>query len=207
MGISTEHIADRYAMTSTDKAHLTDLLAKAYLTAKVTAYRKAAATAAAHISLTHPWTPTTKDAAKAQTWARQQVESIADTWLATVGSLIGTLTAPPATEGLIGGLINAAALAKGVTFGVKAFVEWKAPQIATVATNSGANDGTSQFIADALEETDDANGVRVRVIPDASSHDECADYAGKTYSLEDSMDLPTFPLHPNCPHGLEVYTA
>jgi hypothetical protein len=203
----TDRVVQHYAMTAADRAALTDLLAKAYLMAKVAAYRKAAVTASKVITLKHPWVPIPKDAAHAQAWAKAQVKSIADTYLATVKSLIDTQLATATTEGLIGGLINATALAKGITSGVKAFVEWKAPQIANVATNTGANAGTQQFIADALDEADDANGVRVRVVPDESSSDECAEYAGKDYSLEDSMDLPVFPIHPNCPHGLEVYTV
>ena len=211
MSSVADRVAQHYTMTTADTAKLADLLAKAYLTAKVTAYRKATSTASTVISLKHPWTPTPADAEKAQAWAKQQVESIADTYLDTIKSLIDTqmTTASATTEGLIGELIKATALAKGITSGVKTFATWKAPQIANVATNTGANDGTKQFIADALDEADedDANGVRVRVVPDESSSDECADYAGNTYSLEDSMDLPAFPIHPNCPHTLEVYTV
>jgi hypothetical protein len=220
----SENVVDRicqtYAFTDADKATLTGLLAKNYLAAKVAAYRKAANAASSVVTLKHPWQPSDKDQAKALQWATTQVESIADTYLSTIRSLASTLTAEstvqdgqPLEEGLLGGLINAAAVAKGVAGGIKAFVEWKAPQIANVTTSSGANDGTSQWIEDALaeagdeDESSDLNGVRVRVVPSNSSSDECADYAGNTYSLEDSVDLPDFPVHPNCIHGTEVYTV
>jgi hypothetical protein len=213
-----DSICQTYAFTDADKATLTNLLAKNYLAAKVVAYRKAANAASSVVTLKHPWQPSDKDETKAQQWAATQVASIADTYLTTVRSLASTFTAESAVqdgqsleEGLLGGLINAAAVAAGVAGGIKAFVTWKAPQIANVTTSSGANAGTAQWVEDVLEEagdeSDDLNGVRVRVVPANSSSDTCADYAGKTYSLEDSVDLPDFPIHPHCIHRTEVYTV
>ena len=40
----------------------------------------------------------------------------------------------------------------------------------------------------------------VTVIPDFSSPDECADYAGDIFELDELDDIPEFPIHPNCPH-------
>ena len=214
-----KRIAAAYAFTTVDKTALTDLLAKAYLAAKVAAYQKAVATTDGVLHLHTPWTPAARDAAAARTWATKQMASIAGTWAETIGQLTDRVAAESADtsgnadvsldEGLIGGLLNAAAIGAGVAGGVKAFIAWKAPQIASVATGTGTNDGTAQWVSDVLadEASGDPNGVRVRVVPETSNSDECADYAGNDYSLDDAADLPDFPLHPNCKHSTEVYTV
>ena len=217
-----DRVVAAYAMTDADKAHLARLLATAYLTAKASAYQRAEATAAHVLRLKHPWRPTARDAAQAQEQATEWAQSIAETYETMLTGLVQKELArqqeresEEVQRGLIGGLINAAALAKGIAGGVQAFVEWKSEQIENVTTGSGANDGTSQWIDDVLAESKsgtldvsgDPNGVRVRVIPESSSNDACKQYAGHDYSLEESESLPTWPMHPNCPHQIEVYVV
>jgi len=202
-----------YSFTPAEQEQLTELLATAYANAKVQAYRRAMTTAKRDKALDYQAVYH-----QALHWATPQVESISATYRDTIARLVEQLRtesgeAVPLDEGLVGGLINVAALAAGVAGGVKTFVEWKAPQIAGDTAGSGDNDGTDEAIVELLDKaTDpdsasDLNGVRVRVVPDSSSSDFCADYAGNDYSLEEAVDLPDFPAHPGCIHGKEVYVV
>jgi hypothetical protein len=42
------------------------------------------------------------------------------------------------------------------------------------------------------------------VLPDSSSLDECAEWAGEIFPLDAFDDLPLLPMHPGCPHYVAV---
>lgn len=208
------NISTAFSFTQSDSQSMADLLARGYLDAKQSAYEKAASTVASRI-LIAPRQSQVSDMAQAASWSHTQTQSIAATYQQMIASLIEELSREspdesgqvPVTEGFP----NLRALAAGVKAGAKAFVEWKAPQIANVTIGTGANDGTDQAIDDIIDgfadpsSEGDPNGVRVRVIPAESSNDLCSEYAGNNYSLDEAVDVPDFPIHPNCPHEKEVY--
>ena len=206
-----DRVVAAYAMTDADKAQLARLLATAYLTAKASAYQRAEATAAHVLRLTHPWRPTARDAAQAQEQATEWAQSIAETYETMLRNHLAE-TYAPLERGLWSGIGQAI---KNVGAWIADMAPWKSEQIENVTTGSGANDGTDQWIDDVLAESKsgtldvsgDPNGVRVRVIPESSSNDACKQYAGHDYSLEESESVPTWPMHPNCPHQIEVYVV
>jgi 2'-5' RNA ligase len=152
-----------FSFTHSDYEAMADLLARGYLSAKEAAHAKAASTVASRIQIA-PWHPQASDEVDARLWAQEQVQGLGATYQQTVASLIEKLsnesseTRGQLDEGLIGGLINAAALAAGVAGGIKAFVEWKAPQIANVVIGSGSQDGIDQAIEDILDAAAGADG-------------------------------------------------
>jgi hypothetical protein len=90
------------------------------------------------------------------------------------------------------------------------FLPWKVEQIATNETMLGANLGTRQFFDDlsnnSIQVGDDIDlgGVYIAVIPEASSADACAEYAGNIYAWQDYNLLPPFPMHVNCIHQIKL---
>ncbi len=220
-----------YAFTPDDKQRLTRLLAEAYLQSRAQAYQKAVATTQHLVRLYKPWTPSEQDAKAATQWAKEQVEGIAGTYEERVRSIIEEQIATSTeqerafADSLVGGAINAIALANGIRGGVKAFITWKAPQITNATWGKGANDGTRAFVEDVLaeseadEEDEDVGDlidedtasnlerIRVEVVPSESSSDFCKDYAGNSYSLAEVASIPDFPAHPNCQHELQMVTS
>ena len=200
-----------YAFTDADKVQLAHLLATSYLTAKVSAYRRAEATAAHVLRLKHPWQPSSRDAQSAQDKANEWVESIAATYETMLRNHLEQ-TYTPLDRSLWSGIGDAI---KNVGAWFADMVDWKSEQIANVTLGTGGYDGTSEWIEDVIAESEsgdltgegDPNGVRVRVVPDSSSSDICSDFAGQDYSLEEASDLPEFPIHPRCPHQIEVYVV
>ena len=93
----------------------------------------------------------------------------------------------------------------------RARADWKSDQVAQWETAQGADDGTAQLIEDLLDGTyGPGEGIAlsdivVAVLPDFSSLDECADYAGEEFSLEDADEvLGLFPMHMGCIHECVV---
>lgn len=94
----------------------------------------------------------------------------------------------------------------------------KADQVATYETGVGGNDGTHAAMDD-LESGDltDENGdpfsaeniaalFYVAILPEDSSSDFCADYAGNIYAYDDAPAID-FPAHPGCIHYECLITA
>lgn len=84
--------------------------------------------------------------------------------------------------------------------------EWKSKQIAGYTCGSGANDGIDMWIGDVLDgklklpDHVTIDDIEIEVVPAMSSSDECADYAGKRFSLSEALRLPGMPMHPHCIH-------
>src|SRR6185312_16516258 len=166
------------------------------------AYQKAVATTEHIARIKHPWTPGKTDADKAQQWASEQVESIASTYQELLThALEEALTQEERA------IVDAVGKAvKAVKEWFKEFLPWKTKQIADYTWNKGGNDGTSEWIEDIQGDDvewegddpsiQDLSKFQIMVIPDESSSDFCADYAGNSYPIEQAGDLPSFPAHP-----------
>lgn len=200
-----------YAMTDADKARLSALLARAYLTAKAEAYQRAARTASRYVRVKHPWTPGKADASAAQVWADAQVESIAATYEGLLRHAIeAALDGEERAFGDMAGKVRQVAVAVSDWF--KGFVGWKSEQVAGYTESAGENAGTLKWIDDASGDdaewvdgisTNDGH-VQVQVTPESSSSDFCSQYAGNVYSLDEIDDLPLFPAHVGCIHSLSI---
>jgi hypothetical protein len=102
----------------------------------------------------------------------------------------------------------------------------RAPILADYECGLAQHQGTRAFVQDALAAQDnpsdnpgdspllDSTGAPIdlsdavlAVLPDSSSVDECADYAGETFPLDAFDDLPAFPAHLNCQHAIYVLLA
>lgn len=58
--------------------------------------------------------------------------------------------------------------------------------------NAGIRDDAGNVI--------DPSDYCIQITPDESSSDVCSQYAGQSFPLDQADDLPSFPIHPNCPH-------
>lgn len=204
------HIVSVYAFSESDKQRLATLLAKSYLLAKAQAYQKAVATTQHVARIRHPWVPGKQDATKAQTWAREQVESIANTYQELLSHAVEQALVQE--ERAIGDVVGKAV--KAVKGWFRGFLPWKTEQIAQDTWNTGDNDGTRQWIEDIQGDDvewegddpsiQDLSRFQITVIPDNSSSDFCANYAGNSYPIEEAGDIPQFPAHVGCIHGIEI---
>lgn len=84
---------------------------------------------------------------------------------------------------------------------------WKSEQIANYTCSSGANTGTDEWLDD-LDEGGfgglNPDDLEVTVLPEESSNDLCADYAGKVFGIDEVDTIPSFPIHSNCPHRIVI---
>lgn len=201
MTIDIDHVVAAYAMTNEDKLKLTNMLAQAYLQAKIQAYQRAQKTAGHVLTLHDPWKPDEQAQRRAHIWANWQVTSIASTYEELLRSQLES-----DTQEAIGDVVRG--IVSKVKKWISGFLPWKTQQIADYTVSAGDNAGTSQWIDDVLGGVDgDTGKVRARVLPGESSNDLCKQYAGNDYSLEEANDLPNFPIHSNCPHYVEIYTV
>ena len=86
---------------------------------------------------------------------------------------------------------------------VTSFVLWKSKQIARTETNTGANSAADDMV-DAIQSGEltvsNTDDLVVVVMPDTSSNDVCADWAGQYVPISQADEVPDFPIHPNCIH-------
>ncbi|GHO99536.1 hypothetical protein KSF_095840 [Reticulibacter mediterranei] len=134
------------------------------------------------------------------TWGREQVSSI-------VGTMHEMLTT------FVSNLKEGSNVVEQVGAWIDRYADYKAPQVANVAWSTGANNGSMQAIEDIMDAATDPSraeplnteGIKVEVVPSYSSTDECANYAGKSYSLNEYLQLGiSWPMHPNCRHSIEI---
>jgi hypothetical protein len=184
---------------STDEQNrMVDLLAGAYIAAQMGAYQAAFQA----IGSDATWEPAESDIQAAKGWAAEQVESIVSTYAEIFHNANPTAT-PEETKQWI-----------------EQYASWKTQQIANVTIGSGADAGTRAAVDDMLEALTSvdidtslipdglsADQIRLRVVPGESSSDFCSEYAGKDYALDEAGDIPFFPAHPGCIHGIEVYVV
>lgn len=197
-------ITKYYAFTPDDKAALTGLLAAAYLHAKQAAYQRAHTTAGHRVSLP-VWRPGDADATTAHQWAAQRVEGIAETYETLLRDHLKQLPEDETQEALVDILRGAKGIVKKIGDWFAGFLPWKTEQIAQDTVNEGDNDGTEQFVDDVIGSGTDYSMLKVHVLPEISSSDFCADYAGKIYDFDAvGSELPEFPAHSRCQHYLEI---
>lgn len=201
------HITRAYAYTDADKTALTQLLASTYLHAKETAYQRAHTTAGTRVSFS-PWQPGSEDQDKAHKWATPMAESIAETYEALLRSQLEQMDDSEPQEAIGDVWQGVKDVAGKIAEWVKGFLPWKTEQIAQNTWSEGDNDGTEQFVEDAKSSGTDYSTMRVRVLPETSSSDQCAAYAGNDYGFDEVGDsVPELPLHNKCIHYLQVYTV
>lgn len=220
------HILQAYAFTSVDKSALTTILANAYLQGKEQAYSRAYATAGHRFSFA-VWKPGADDTQKAEEWATPIVDSITSTYEGLLRGQLEQMRPVKESDGEDGdsqddtpddtgdqgdGIVGNVLAALGISTIVKkigewftGFLPWKSEQIAQNTWSEGDNDGTEQFVADAVNSGDDYSGLIVKVMPASSSSDYCKDFAGNTYLFDEiGGDVPSFPTHANCIHYIVV---
>lgn len=155
------------------------------------------------------WEPDAELQSMAKSASEQDAESIASTYKDDLEAV--------ATAFVLAWMIDhesldgaESAARKEIAVWAIARAEWKSKQIADYTCGSGANDGTSMWVADVIDgefELPDGvtlDDIELTVLPEESSHDECENYAGETFSLDEFDDIPDFPLHPSCPHHVVV---
>lgn len=204
-----------YRFTPADKQRMARLLAYAYLTAKYEAYQRAARVAAPYVRVRTAWKPGHHDAQVALQWAISQVEGIASTYETLLQhALEGVLSTEERAFSDFTGKI--AQIANAVKDWFTGFLLWKSAQIANVTEGKGDYDGTMAWIDDVQEDAEwvgddpsiqDLSNLEIEVYPDNASSDFCSDYAGNRYPLEQAGDIPEFPAHPGCIHGVRIVVA
>lgn len=200
-------ITKHYAFTPDDKSALTGLLASAYLHAKQAAYQRAHTTAGHRVSLP-VWRPGDADATTAHQWASRRVEGIAETYETLLRDHLKQLPEDETQEALVDILRGAKGIVKKIADWFSQFLPWKTEQIAQDTVNEGDNDGTEQFVDDVRNGGTDYSMLRVRVLPETSSDDTCADFAGRDFPFDSvGTEVPEFPIHSHCPHYLYVYAV
>lgn len=212
--MTADHIIAAYIFTDVDKEQLVNILAQGYLLAKAQAYQRARLKTAHIIYIRKPWQVDESEVEKAQQWATQQVESIAETYETLLRHAIEEMP----EERAIGNVIDKAKeKAKQLAEWFLLFLRWKTKQIADHTWSTGDNAGTQQFISDVQDKSNTSEEpskknvhevvsggrsmLKVVVMPAHSSSDECAEIAGVTFALNAA---PSLPMHPNCIHYLEM---
>lgn len=177
------------------------ILAQGYLQAKASAYQQAQVRAGHVVRLHNPWQMSESDVKSAQKWAEKQVESIISTYEKLLRNMLEDLPEERALGDIIGKLKQ---IGDAIGDWIKGFLGWKPGQIADQTWNTGLGDGVGQWVEDAKSDDIDGDTSRVRrkVVPETSSSDFCAEYAGKTFALDEEM--PYFPAHINCIHSIEI---
>lgn len=197
-------ITKHYAFTPDDKAALTGLIAAAYLHAKQAAYQRAHATAGHRVSLP-VWRPGDADATTAHQWAARRVEGIAETYETLLRDHLKQLDEDAPQEAFTGLIQGVKGIVQKIADWFADFLGWKTEQIAQDTMNEGDNDGTEQFVDDVIGSGTDYSTLKVQVLPEVSSSDFCADYAGKIYDFDAvGSELPEFPAHSRCQHFIVV---
>lgn len=137
-------------------------------------------------------------------WGREQVKSIVSTMREMFGNFLGELPADTSN------------VSKQADKWMDRYSGYKSEQISNVAWGTGANNGSVDALHDILDAATDPNrsepldtsDIRVRVVPEQSSSDLCADFAGKEYSISEYLALKvSFPMHPSCIHSIETFRA
>lgn len=92
--------------------------------------------------------------------------------------------------------------------------EWKSEQVAGYETGVGGQAGTQAAVSDIIDgallddngDPLDTSLLAVAVLPETTSADFCAEYAGNVYAFDDAPSL-TFPAHLACQHFMCVLVS
>jgi hypothetical protein len=200
----TNKILQSYLFTAKDKQALANALAHGYLLAKAKSYQRAQSSVGAIVRIRHPWAVGPSDVKRAQSWATEQVDGIAETYETLLKHAIEDMPTERSIGDIIGGVKQVVA---NIGEWISGFLPWKTDQIAGSVWGSGESDGTTEWIDDATD-PDGIDGIitniRVMVLPASSSKDACELIAGMEFALSDA---PRLPMHPNCVHHLEVISV
>jgi hypothetical protein len=188
--------ATAFGLTDFDISILTAAILLAMRSSMQNTYRRWNSTLGAN---NHMWMPTTEQEGQLSTAAQEHVSSIASTYADNLQNAI--------QQFLDAG--DAPSLGAQLATWADARADWKSDQVAGYEVSYGTEQGTTAFIIDLLDgnlvdsltgEVLDGADYAVGVVPDESSNDLCADYAGQQFPLDEAEDIPDFPMHPGCPH-------
>lgn len=200
-------IADAFALTHADVTTLTHALKEARIQVMRATYQRCAQVAGVKVT----WEQSASLLHRIETTSAQDAKSIAATYRSELERFIeAELAAELAAEkgwkqGGIGDLLSR------ITGWIKDRLGWKSQQIVDNTSGEAANDGVEEFLDDVdagdIKVGDTAGSLWVGVVPDHSSSDFCQEYAGYMYPLEEADDIPSFPMHANCPHSKILISA
>lgn len=201
-----------YLLTTSEIADLAALILTARLAALTAAYEDAASSAGA--DLPEDWQPPDSVTQAQRDAADANAASIAATYrqdaIATATAFMLHWLAQHGDDAdpLAGAR---SALTRHLSAWADERAVWKAAQVAQYETSSAAHAGTLAAVDD-LESGDltddtgapiDYSQLTVAVLPESSSSDFCADYAGNVYAFDDAPSLD-FPAHISCVHFVVV---
>jgi uncharacterized protein (UPF0297 family) len=199
-----DQVVARYAYTPADREALTNLLADAYLTAKQQAYNRAYQTAG-HLFSFAPWQPGASDQRSAREWATPMAASIAETYETMLRSQLAQMREDGAQEALSNVWQSVKNVVQKIGDWFASFLGWKTEQIADNTWLEGENDGTEAWIDEVKASGEAYDDLKVQILPESSSSDFCAQYAGGIYSYNDiGVVTPFFPAHIGCVHYIYV---
>lgn len=191
-----------FAFTDEEIAALAHAILEARVAAYAFSYRHQAQTM--RVSLPQDWQPTQKALDHQADLAWKAARGIAQTYQADLERQANALLAEEKRlrSALVGVVVGLAEWAQDRA-------EWKSQQIGATETSDSQDDGTQDFLEDALIgllfEGLTADDYELAVLPDEAAEPFCEDYAGQTFPLEQYSELAgIFPAHPLCPHGVYV---
>jgi uncharacterized protein (UPF0297 family) len=200
-----DQIVARYTCTPAECETLTSLLADAYLAAKQQAYNRAQK-AVGHLFSFTPWQPGDSDQRSAREWAAPMTASIVQTYETMLRNQVERIRKDEEAQEALGDVWQGIKdVAKKIGEWLTDFFGWKTEQIADSTWLEGENDGTEAWIDDVKASGEDYSALKVQILPESSSSDFCAQYAGGIYSYDDiGVVTPFFPAHIGCVHYVYV---
>jgi hypothetical protein len=206
-------------VTSDDEKALIALLIAAYLLSKEDTKAMASAIETARIDSAKAsyqqssdtvgadtdWEPDDDLAKEIKDLSEQDAEGIADTYEAELSNQAEAfVTGWVGDHDSLDGCEDAARIA--LVAWALSRAAWKSEQIANYSCGAGANVGVDQWILDLLDEDFDlpddisVDDIELTVLPEESSSDECEEYAGEVFDIDEYDSIPDFPIHSNCIH-------
>jgi hypothetical protein len=193
-----------FAFSATQRRKLALAIYAARIAAYAAAYLASAQSAGA--ALPDDWEPSNDALRRQRDAAHTSATFVAATYASDLSNQAsGFVTSWLTDSGSMDGCAHA--LSTHLQSWANQRAQWKAQQVGGYETAQAQESGTGDFLrdlqagnaVDAQGNPLDGNAYVVAVVPDSSSLDDCADYAGNTYPLDAYDDLP-IPMHPYCIH-------
>ena len=204
-------ILDAFGLTADALSALVDAIKNALLDAMAAAYQRClSALGLTSASDAAAWTPTQENITTATQLAQSHAESIVQTYQRELVNVVqGYAQSYESANGSLDGIEGP--MGDLLTQWTATRSAYKSEQITGYECGLGAEQGFQAFVADLASgslidpETGevlsgDSGDYAIAVLPAESSHDECRDYAGQTFDVQEADSLPEFPLHAGCPH-------
>ena len=181
-----------------------------YETARIPTYTARYQRAAQTLKVTLPanWQPSDAALSRLASAALKSAKGIAATYRADLEAQAQKLAAEETEDKAY----------KGLGQWVRKLAEWarhravsKSVAVANYEASQAGDDGTGDFLESLdyfggdIEPGVDLNTVKITVLPEESSGDECAEFAGQEFTLDDYDSIPSWPMHEFCPHETVIY--